>query len=260
VTGKLQGKTAIVTGAGSGIGAAIASVFAEEGAALVLNDIDPVSLNKLVAGLPGKDHRLVVGDVSAAETGVALAREAKAIAGRVDILVNNAGALHCRDITDTPEEEFDRVVAINVKSMYQTCRAVLPAMVAQKEGVIVNIGSLSGMVGMEFDGESTWLYSMTKSAAFQFSRSLASRYGADGIRVNTLAPGATRTNQLRQLHPEISAEEEAAMWRDTGGKLTLLGRVAEPREIAKVALFLASSDSSYITGQHILADGGYIVR
>ena len=260
MTAKLQGKTAIVTGAGSGIGAAIARLFAEEGATLVVNDLDRDSLVRLVAGLPGRNHRSVVGDISLGETAAALATQALAISGRADILVNNAGTLHCRDITETPEAEFDRVVAVNLKSMYQTSRAILPLMVAEKHGVIVNVGSLSGMVGMEFDGASTWLYSMTKSAVFQFTRSLASRYAQDGIRVNTLAPGATRTNQLRQLHPDISAETETAMWDDTGGKLTLLGRVAEPAEIARVALFLASSDSSYVTGQHVLADGGYIVR
>ncbi|GMO93332.1 SDR family NAD(P)-dependent oxidoreductase [Bradyrhizobium sp. TM239] len=260
MTGKLAHKTAILTGAGSGIGAAIARAFAQEGATLVLNDIDQDSLIRLKADLPDRDHRLVVGDVSVAATASALAREADAVAQRADILVNNAGILHCRDITETQEDEFDRVVAVNIKSMYQVCRAVLPMMVARGEGAIVNVGSLAGMVGMEFGGESTWLYSTTKAAIFQFTRSLASRYGKDGIRVNTLAPGATRTNQLRQLHPNISAEAEDQMWRDTGGRLTLLGRVADPGEIARVALFLASSDASYITGQHILADGGYAVR
>lgn len=260
MTGRLQGKVAIVTGAGSGIGAAIATKFAEEGAILILNDIDPHRSMTIRASISGAGHISVDGDMSLAKTSMEIVRAVRDKVGKVDILVNNAGIIHCGDIDKTTEAEFDRVVAVNLKSMFLASQAIIPLMVAQQSGVLVNIGSLSGMVGMEFDGASTWLYSTTKSAVFQFSRSLASRYAADGIRVNTLAPGATRTNQLRQLQADITQVEEDAMWRDTGGKLTLLGRVGEPEEIARAALFLASDDSSYVTGQHILVDGGYIVR
>ncbi|MCZ7561169.1 MAG: SDR family oxidoreductase [Burkholderiaceae bacterium] len=259
-TGTLQGKTAIITGAARGIGAATAMRLCEQGATLALNDIDADALETLMRRLPGSSHLSVPGDISSYETARKLAAAALQRAGRIDILINNAAILHCRDITETPEDEFDRVVDANVRSAYLCCRAVIPAMVAAQQGVIVNVGSISGMAGMEFDGKSTWLYSLTKAALLQLTRSLASRYGRDGLRINAVAPGPTRTSQLRGLVPGITAEQENMMWRSTGAEKTLLGRVGEPDEIANVVFFLAGPESGFMTGSVVVADGGYLVR
>ncbi len=257
---RLADRVAIVTGAGSGIGAATARRFAEEGARLGLNDLRPEYLEELLPSLPGAGHLAVAGDVSEEATVERLAHETRKAFGRIDVLVNNVGELFFKDVTETTVEEWDRLMAVNVRSIFLACKHVVPTMLEQGSGSIVNLASISAFIGQEMAGQSSVAYSVTKAAARQIATSLATRYAGTGIRVNAVAPGATRTRQVRHFLTELSDEEEAAIWESAGSQLTPLGRVGRPEEIANAILFLASDESSFVTGTTLVADGGYLAR
>jgi meso-butanediol dehydrogenase/(S,S)-butanediol dehydrogenase/diacetyl reductase len=258
---RLADKVAIVTGAGSGIGEATARRLADEGAKLVLNDVSEEYLSKLRASLAA-EHRTVVGDVGQEETAIALAQTARDAFGRIDVLVNNVGALFIAEITETSVEDWDRLMATNVRSMFLCCKHVIPTMLEQGSGSIVNLASISAFIGQETEegGPSFFAYAVTKAAARQLATSLATRYAKDGIRVNAVAPGATRTRQVRHFLPDLSPEAEDAIWENAGSEGTAMGRVARPEEIAAVIAFLASDEASFVTGTTIVADGGYLAR
>jgi NAD(P)-dependent dehydrogenase (short-subunit alcohol dehydrogenase family) len=258
---RLAGKVAIVTGAGSGIGRATARRLAEEGARVVLNDVDEGYLAELAGELDG-EHRLVVGDVSEEDTAERLARTAREELGRIDVLVNNVGHLLVAEITETTVEEWDRLMATNVRSMFLCCKHAIPAMVEQGSGSIVNLASISAFIGQEAaeGGPSFFAYAVTKAAARQLATSLATRYAKRGIRVNAVAPGATRTKQVRHAMPDLSEAEEDAIWENAGAVGTPLGRVGRPEEIAAAIAFLASDESSFVTGATLVVDGGYLAR
>ena len=258
---RLEGKVAIVTGAGSGIGQATARRLAEEGARLVLNDIDEAYLAELTGSLAA-DHRTVLGDVSREETATRLAATAREAFGRIDVLVNNVGDLFIAEITETPVEDWDRMMATNLRSMFLCCKHVIPTMLEQGGGSIVNLASISAFIGQETEegGPSFFAYSVTKAGARQLATSLATRYAKDGIRVNAVAPGATRTKQVRHFMPDLSQEDEDAIWENAGAQGTPLGRVGRPEEIAAVIAFLASDEASFVTGATVVADGGYLAR
>jgi NAD(P)-dependent dehydrogenase (short-subunit alcohol dehydrogenase family) len=254
---RLDGKVCIVTGAGSGIGRATALRFAQEGARLVVNDLRPEYLARL-AGELGGGHEALAGDVALEETAERLAGAALERFGRIDVLVNNAAVHHIGDIDRVSSEEFDRIVRVNLKSMFFTCKHVIPTMVAQRSGSIVNLASNSAFIGQEMGEpvESTWLYNVTKAGVRQLSVSLATRYAADGIRVNSVCPGAVRTQILR--HEGI--EDDEPIWEAARVHATPLLRVAEPAEIAAAILFLASDESSFVTGAPLIVDGGSLAR
>lgn len=256
---QLEGRTAIVTGAGSGIGKAVAERFAYEGASLVLNDIEEDDLRNAVQGLDGEGHETVVGDVSREETAEELARVARQRFGRIDVLVNNAGVHFIRDITDTTSEDWDRVVGVNLKSMFLCSKHVIPAMIEGGGGSIINLASISAFIGQEMEEKSTYLYNVTKAGALQLAVSLSTRYAADGIRVNAVCPGATRTEQIKNESPDRTREQEQDIWAGAGS-VTPLGRVGTPSEIAAAALFLASDESSFVTGSPLIVDGGYLAQ
>jgi NAD(P)-dependent dehydrogenase (short-subunit alcohol dehydrogenase family) len=257
--GRLAGKVAIVTGAGSGIGRATAERFAVEGARLVLNDLDEGHLTATLSALKTKGHLVVPGDLAREKTAEALVDRARGAFGQIDILVNNAGVYHIKDITRTSEDELDRVLAINVKSMIWCCKHVLPSMVERRQGAIVNLGSVSAFTGQEHEGQSQWLYNMTKAAAVQLSISLGSRYAAEGIRVNALCPGVVRTRLVQEQFGLSDAENEE-MWNASGRKTVPQGRPSEPAELAAAILFLVSDDASVVTGTALIADGGFLSR
>jgi len=253
---RLEGKVAIVTGAGSGLGEATALRFAEEGARLVVNDVRGDYLEALLSRVAGGPHEAAAGDVSQEETAARLAATALERFGRIDVLVNNAGIMWVQDLTDTTVHDWDHVVGVNLKSMFLCSKHVLPAMLEQRSGSIVNLASISSFIGQEFGGVSTYLYNVTKAGALQLARSLASRYAGDGIRVNAVAPGATRTQQIRHHMPQLSGDEEEQIWDFAGTNLTPLGRVGRPQEIAEAILFLTSRESSFVTGAALAVDGG----
>jgi len=257
----LEGKVAIVTGAGSGIGLATARRFAEEGARLVLNDVVEDYVRDLASSLDG-DVRTVLGDVALEETAMRLAGTAREEFGRIDVLVNNVGRLYVAEITELPVEEWDALMATNVRSMFLCCKHVIPTMLVQGGGSIVNLASISAFIGQEAaeGGPSFFAYAVTKAAARQLTTSLATRYAKEGIRVNAVAPGATRTKQVRHAMPDLSQEDENSIWENAGSVGTPMGRVGRPEEIAAAIAFLASDEASFVTGSTLVADGGYLAR
>ncbi len=252
---RLRDKVAIVTGAGSGIGRATALLFAREGARLALNDIDGRSLDRIGAEIGADRARTAAGDIAQEETARRLAQEAMAAFGRIDILVNNAGIHFACDVTEMSVAQWDRLMDINLKSMFLCCKHVIPHMLARGRGSIVNLASISSFIGQELEGASTFAYNITKAGALQLTKSLASRYAAEGIRVNCVCPGNVETNILKR----DNAEEAAEFWRQAA-RLEPMQRNAQPEEIAGAILFLASDEASFVTGCPLIVDGGYLSR
>jgi NAD(P)-dependent dehydrogenase (short-subunit alcohol dehydrogenase family) len=252
---RLQDKVAIVTGAASGIGRSTALLFAREGARLVLNDIDAQGLEALMRQMANERARAVAGNVANESTARQLADESISAFGRIDILVNNAGVHFVKDITEMTVQEWDRLMDINLKSMFLCCKHVIPHMLQQNQGSIVNLASISSFVGQEMNGASTFAYNVTKAGALQLTKSLATRYASDGIRVNCVCPGNVETNILKRATPD----EVTEFWRDAS-RSEPLGRNAQPVEIANAILFLASDESSFVTGSPLIIDGGYLAR
>ena len=252
---RLQDKVAIVTGAASGIGRSTAILFAREGSRLVLNDLDAQGLEALMPQMPRDRVRTVAGNVADENTARRLAQESISAFGHIDILVNNAGVHFVKDITDMTVEEWDRLMDVNLKSMFLCCKHVIPQMLERRKGSIVNLASISSFIGQEMNGASTFAYNITKAGALQLTKSLATRYAADGIRVNCVCPGNVETNILKRP----TQAEVAEFWRDAS-RAEPVGRNAQPEEIANAILFLASDESSFVTGAPLIVDGGYLAR
>lgn len=162
-------------------------------------------------------------------------------------------------MTDLTVDEWDRVLAVNLRSMFLTCKQVIPAMLEQGGGSIVNTASISAYIGQEVDGRSSAVYNVTKAAARQLTTSLASRYAGDGIRVKAVAPGSTRTEIIRSWRPDYTGDDLDAFYAGSV-KATPLGRVAAPEELASAILFLASDEASFVTGATLPVDGGFLAR
>lgn len=255
---RLKDKVAIITGAASGIGRATAIAFAKEGAKLVLNDIDEEKLAGVIKEIEKHGPAdTVIGDISLESTANQLAEKAIQRYDRVDVLVNNAGIHYIEDITEVTPEDFDYCIGVNLKSMFLCSKAVIPKMVEQKSGSIINLGSISSFVGQEMMGKSTFLYNMTKAAAVQLARSLATRYAEDGIRANAVCPGGTRTDQIKEKHLGDMPVDE--FWKAVG-ESHVLKRHGTPDEIANAIVFLASDESSFVTGTSLVVDGGYLAQ
>ena len=243
----LEGQVAIVTGGGTGIGRGIALEFAKAGADVVVASRRLSVLEKVgeeVTAL-GKRSLAVQTDISRKTDVDNLVQRVMDEFGVIDILVNNAGVGDELTLLETPEDEWDRVLDTNLKGYYLCCRAVGKGMVERKKGNIINIASESA-----FRGNSS--YNISKAGVVNLTKGLARELASYNIRVNAIAPGLVRTDMMTEWarsDPEHFKQDEAGI---------PLGRIAEPGEIASVALFLASEASSYITGTTIVVDGGFL--
>lgn len=245
------GKVVAVTGAASGMGEATARLFAESGATLALIDRNREGLER-VASDTGR-ATMHVGDVSNSafcQNTIDAVVEAE---GQIDVLVNAAGTIHRADALGTSDLDWDRVMSVNVNGMFFLCRAAAGHMVEQRSGVIINFGSIWGGVG----SAGSTAYCVSKGAVHQLTRAMALDHAEQGIRVNAVAPGEVRTPMLSSERDHAPSEEELQRMADA---TIPMKRLADPVEIARVVLFLASDDSSYMTGEIVHVDAGYTAR
>jgi len=246
---KLNGKTAVVTGASKGIGAAIAKALGAEGAAVVVNYAgDKAGADRVVAEISRQDGRAIAvqGDVSRAADVKRLFAETKKAFGPVDILVNNAGVYAFQPLEAVTEEEYRRQFDTNVLGPILTAREAM-AHFRPDGGSVINISS----VASESSPPSTVVYSATKGALDSITRVLALELGPRKIRVNTIAPGGVETEGLHRIGVIGSDFEKQIVSRTT------LGRLGQPEDIAKAAVFLASDDAAWVTGERIAVSGGF---
>jgi NAD(P)-dependent dehydrogenase (short-subunit alcohol dehydrogenase family) len=250
-SGTLKGKVAIITGAATGIGRASALLFARAGARVALADLREPELARTEADVraAGGEATSITADLARPEDCVAVVAAAVRAFGRLDVLLNNAG-VGTMVVGGTVEtitlEHWDLAQDVNVRAMYLVSRAAVPHM-RSAGGAIVNIASVSAFRGsMERPSHA---YAASKGAVLSLTRAMAASYGRDGIRVNAICPGTIRTRLTTDI---VDRVEQAAK----EGHGIPLGRVGEPEDIARCALFLASDDASFISGAHIIADGG----
>jgi 3-oxoacyl-[acyl-carrier protein] reductase len=245
---RLQAKIALVTGAASGFGAEIARTFAREGAKVALIDIDAGGVERMAASI-GADALAIAGDVTSAKDLAAAVARTLERHGRLDIVVNNAGWTHRnRPLLEVSEVEFDKVYAVNVKSIYHMAQAVVPLMRRQGGGCIINTGSTAGIrprPGL------TW-YNGSKGAVHLLSRSMAAELAPDKIRVNCVAPVIGETGLLESFMGLPDTPQNRAKFIAT----IPLGRMSRPPDVANACLYLASDEAEFITGVVLEVDGG----
>ena len=252
--GRLDGKVVMITGGGRGIGYTTAHLFSDEGARLVLNDIDEERGGKAADEIieKGGDSIFVHGDVSNWGLWERLVEETMKAYGKIDVLFNNAGiSLH--KSLETTEEEWDRVIEVNLKSVFLGCKAVVPVMKKQGYGNIVNNASEIGIVG----AKNLLAYGAAKGGVVQMTKGLALDRASTGIRVNAICPGITATPLALKGIADHPNPEERRNYLEAG---VPLHRMAEPIEQARAVLFLASDDSSFMTGASLIVDGGWTAK
>ncbi|MBO0821313.1 MAG: SDR family oxidoreductase [Nocardiopsaceae bacterium] len=254
-SGRLQDRSALVTGGASGIGKATALLFLEQGAMVTVADLNREALDAAVAELRAVSGNVagVSGDVRSMEDAAAMVRAAVDRFGRLDILFCNAGITSVTPISELGEAEWDAVIGTNLKGMFTLVKQAVPQMRAQGGGTIITMGSELGIVA----APESPAYNASKGGVIMFTRSIAVDLIRHNIRVNALCPGITRTPLLQaevdnSMDPERTAQEQAN-WAP-------IMRVADPREIAHGALFLASEESSFAVGSCLVLDGGYTAR
>ena len=238
----LDGKVAVVTGAARGIGSEIVSILRERGARVVASD-----LSKSVDALASDAVATLTGDASEEETAQRTIKLALERFGRLDILINNAGRTLNKRLTETSVADWDTIMATNARGNFLHSREAVRVMQDQGGGAIVSIASIVSAVGMK----DTAAYAASKGAIAQLIKTIAVEYGARGIRANAVAPGVVETDMLEGI------VDDSRTTLASYGSVHALGRVAQPREIAEVAVFLASPAASFITGALVMADGGY---
>jgi NAD(P)-dependent dehydrogenase (short-subunit alcohol dehydrogenase family) len=254
---RLRGKVALITGAGSGIGAATAALFAQEGAAVALADVAREAIDAVAGQVKGagRDVLAIAGDVTRRADTERFVAETLARFGRVDVLVNSAGVVPRNAPPDWDwERVWDFVMAVNLKGTFLMCKAVVDQMVKQGGGSIVNLSSIYGLVGRPRElGSGLEPYSHSKGGVAQLTREMAVRFARERVRVNALCPGFVYTSLTRGL---TENPESLKFLEDRHP----MGRLGQPAEIAAAALFLASDEASFITGACLPVDGGYTAQ
>ncbi|HIC22740.1 MAG: short-chain dehydrogenase [Planctomycetota bacterium] len=254
--GRLEGKNAIITGAGSGIGLAIARRFAAEGAHLGLLEVNEESAETARAELSssGAIVEAIVCDVSQRDSVSGAFARIDETLGTPQILVNNAGIAHVGDLLDTEEEDLDRLYAVNVKGVALCSREAVRRMLENSGGVILNLASIASHIGLE----DRFAYSMTKGAVWTMTRSIATDYMKKGIRCNCVAPCRVHTPFVDGFIAENYPGQEKEKFEELSAYQPM-GRMARPEEVADLALFLCSDESAFITGHSFPIDGGVMV-
>ncbi len=247
--GKLEEKTAIVTGAGSGIGRGIAKRFAKEGANVVVSDIDTEGGEKVVEEIEDSNREAIFvrTDVSKKEDVSELVERTLEEYDEIDILVNNAGVYIQKPITEMEIDEWDKVLDVNLKGTFLMTRSVAQEMVKEDKGKIINVTSIAGKVGYP----NSAAYSASKGGIIAMTRALALELSPRGINVNAIAPGVIKTAMTEDLLEDEEVSEQMLA-------NTPIGRFGEPKDIASAAVYLASEESDFVTGETMFVEGGWL--
>jgi 2-hydroxycyclohexanecarboxyl-CoA dehydrogenase len=252
--GRLDGKVAIITGGAGGIGTATGRLFCEQGAQVLLVDLDAAAMAAACADIrshvPGAHVQDVIADVGIEESAAKIVAEAKSRFGRIDVLVNNAGIRSYEPLAAAKRETWERIIAVNLLSYAYLSREALPALRASGHGSIVNVSSMHAFIPRAGMGQ----YDVTKSGIVSMTRTLAFEEARHRVRVNAVCPGATFT-PFHQKRFAADGRTQAEI-DELAARCCLLQRWAEPREIAYPILWLASGEASYVTASAIMADGG----
>ncbi|MDW7982770.1 MAG: glucose 1-dehydrogenase, partial [Thermomicrobium sp.] len=248
----LQDRIALVTGAGSGIGQAIAHRFAAAGATVVAADLDRPAAEATASFAPERIVPYPV-DVRDEASVRALLEHTVARFGRLDILVNNAGIGTTRDLHETELDEWENVFAVNVRGVFLCCKYALPSMLARRSGVIINIGSVAGLIGIPKRAA----YCASKGAVVTLTKQLAIAYVKDGIRCNCICPGTVDSPWVERL---VALEADPVAARRALEARQPMGRLVRPEEVAAAALYLASDEAAAVTGSILVVDGGWLAQ
>ena len=242
---RLKDKTAIITGGGTGIGLATARAFCKEGAKVILFGRRKEKLEKAVEKLGGSAI-IVQGDMTNNNDLDKLINETLHNFKKIDVLVNNAGLFNGSPLHEISDSQWDEIMDINIRSVFQLTRRVLPVMLSQKYGSIIHISSILGLIAVP----QVAAYNVSKGALNQFSRSIAVEYGSSGIRSNSICPGLIATDMTADLMKDADLMKE---W----SKEYPIGRFGKPEDVANACLYLASDESSFVTGVTLPVDGGF---
>jgi NAD(P)-dependent dehydrogenase (short-subunit alcohol dehydrogenase family) len=245
---RLDAKTALVTGAGSGIGAAIAQLFARQGATVWVSDRDRAAGSAVAAGIAESGGRAEFAELDVSDP-IAVAAITSQIP-RLDILVNNAGIGHVGDLSATTAADLDRLHGVNVRGAFNLCKAFVPAMLEHRRGSVINLASIAGVLAVR----ERLAYTITKHAVVGLTRALALDHSHTGVRFNAICPGRVETPFVKTRLAEYP--DPAQAYREMAAT-QLNGRMARPDELAAAALYLADDESAMVTGSNLLVDGGW---